>query len=472
MGEIETIYEDLETEDVSLEEFRQAVTEKVEQMGGLADEETAAMLIAHDLTQGQVETIADIQAGMEEVRFVGKVISIGSIRTFERDGEAEEGHVLNVEVADETGGVRVALWDGQAVGAAETLERGEVLRVAGTPKDGYGGLEVSANRAEPDDSVTIDISVEGASTAEALTLGQSEVTLQGVVLETDEIRTFGRDDGTEGRVSNLTLGDETGRVRVTLWDEKADLAAKFDPGTSVEVIDGSVRERDGSLELHVGAQGAVEEIDASVEFAPATTPIAELELDTVADIAGVIRSADPKRTFEREDGSEGQVRNVRLQDQSDDIRVALWGDLADRGLGPGDELYLGAVEISDGWQEDLEASAGWRSTVVQLEGAATARSAETATQDQPPTDGQATLGASAGGRSTATEETASSSERAVAESTLTEFTGTVVQTGDPVVLDDGEQTCLVETSSGVELGQEVTVSGRLDGERIIAETIR
>ncbi|PSP51475.1 replication factor A, partial [Halobacteriales archaeon QH_7_68_42] len=51
MGAIEDVYEDLET-DVSEEEFREAVEEKVEQMGGLADEETAAMLLAHELNEG------------------------------------------------------------------------------------------------------------------------------------------------------------------------------------------------------------------------------------------------------------------------------------------------------------------------------------------------------------------------------------------------------------------------------------
>ena len=62
MGAIEDIYADLEV-DVSEEEFREAVEEKVEQMGGLADEETAAMLIAHDLDGGEVETIADVEPG-------------------------------------------------------------------------------------------------------------------------------------------------------------------------------------------------------------------------------------------------------------------------------------------------------------------------------------------------------------------------------------------------------------------------
>ena len=63
MGAIEDIYEDLDA-DVSLDEFRDAVESKVEQMGGLADEETAAMLIAHELDEGEVEGVADVEAEM------------------------------------------------------------------------------------------------------------------------------------------------------------------------------------------------------------------------------------------------------------------------------------------------------------------------------------------------------------------------------------------------------------------------
>src|SRR6056297_547064 len=135
MGAIEDTYEDLDADDVSLEEFREAVEAKVEQMGGLADEETAAMLVAHEVGESEVGGIADIEPGMEEAKFVAKVLSIGEKRTFERDGEDEDGQVVNVEVADETGSVRAAFWDDHAEAAIEELEEGQVLRIKGRPKE-------------------------------------------------------------------------------------------------------------------------------------------------------------------------------------------------------------------------------------------------------------------------------------------------------------------------------------------------
>ena len=461
MGAIEDIYADLDA-DVSEAEFREAVEEKIEQMGGLADEETAAMLIAHDLDGGEVETIADVEPGLDEAKFLGKVTSVGELRTFERDGDDDAGHVLNLEVADESGSIRVALWDDDAVAAEEELEPGQVLRVKGRPKDGYNGVEVSADRVEPDADADIDVDVSGDGTVGSLSLGQSDVTLQGVVLDADEVRTFDRDDGTEGRVSNLTVGDETGRVRVTLWDERADRATELETGQSVEIVDGYVREREGALELHVGSQGTIEELEESVEFVPDATDIADVELDETVDIAGVVRSTDPKRTFDRDDGSEGQVRNVRVQDRTDDIRVALWGPKADLEVAPGDEVFCADVEIQDGWQDDLEASAGWRSAVVVLEGAEPDRGGDSAGLDEF-ADGTAPEADSGdGGEDAGTGDDPGETDRET-------FTGTVVQPGDPVILDDGEETLRVETDADVHLGQEVTVRGRRDGETFVAE---
>jgi replication factor A1 len=483
MGAIEDIYADIEA-DVEEERFREAVEQKVEQMDGLADEETAAMIVAHELSDGEVETVSDIETGMDEVQFVAKVVSVGDVRSFERDDG--EGRVLNVDVADETGSVRLAFWDGRAEAAKAELAEGDVIRVGGSPRDGYSGLEVSVSDAEPA-SADIDVSPGDGATVDALTMGQSDVTLQGRVLGTEELRTFQRDDGSEGQVANLTLGDETGRVRVTLWDERAPRAEELEAGTDVEIVDGYVREREGDIELHVGDRGRVDEIEASVEYDPETTAIDAVELDQTADIAGVVRSTDSLRTFERDDGSEGQVRNVRLQDDTGDIRVALWGEKANRDIAPGDEVLVADAEIQDGWQDDLEASAGWRSTVTVLEDASvdpgsagTAGSGQGAGRDagestaggdsgeDAVSDGGATgLDAFADGESPETgdaDTTAGDAERV-------EFTGTVVQTGEPVVLDDGTETMPVETSANLRLGEEVTARGIVADERLDAEEI-
>jgi len=470
MGAIEDVYDDLDA-DVPFEEFEAAVEQKVEDMGGLADEETAAMLIAHELRDEEVNSVADIEPGMDDVKFLAKVMTVSEVRTFERDGEDEDGHVLNVEVADESGRVTISLWDQVAVDAKENLQTGDVLRIMGRPKEGYSGLEVAVDKVEPDPDAEVDVDAVEEYRVEDLTMGASDVDLLGVILDTDTVRTFDRDDGSEGKVSNLTVGDETGRVRVTMWDDTADRVEELAAGETVEIVDGYVRERDGDLELHVGSRGAIETVDADVEYVPETTDIADLELDDVVDIAGGVIETSEKRTFDRDDGSQGQVRNVRIKDETGEIRVALWGDKADRDIDLADRVAFTDVEIQDGWQDDLEASAGWRSSVSVLEqanGGDGGPSIGSADRDagQGGLDsfdsGDSSADGSAGSAAAATAEV-DGDEAADADGNadggVVEFTGTVVQAGDPVVLDDGTQTRSVETSANLRLGEEVTVRG-------------
>ena len=482
MGVIEDVYDDLDT-DVEFEEFEAAVEDKVEQMGGLADEETAAMLIAHELRDEEVNSIADIEPGMDDVKFIAKVTSIGELRTFERDDaddEEAEGKVVNLDVADETGTIRVSFWDRMAEGAVESLEVGDVLRIAGRPKEGFNGLEVSANKAEPDDDAEIDVQVLDTYRVEDLTLGASDVNLTGKLLDVDDgYRTFSRDDESDGKVANLAIGDPTGRIRVTLWDEKAELVEELSAGTSVEIVDGYVRERDGDLELHVGNRGAIEELDEEIEYVPETTDIAVAEIGQTVDIKGGVIETDPKRTFDRDDGSEGQVRNIRVKDDTDDIRVALWGDKADLDVELADYVIVTDVEIQDGWQDDKEASAGWRSTVTVTDQPADAGDDDAGSADTGGTDTDAGLSsfggdddvetASADGGTGGTEAATATTD---AESGgVTEFTGTVVQAGSPVVLDDGQETRSVETDADLRLGEEVTVRGRERDGRIDADEV-
>jgi replication factor A1 len=309
------------------------------------------------------------------------------------------------------------------------------------------------------------------------------------------VRTFDRDDGSEGRVANLVLGDETGRVRVTLWDERADLTEEFAPGDSVEVVDGYVRERDGDLELHVGSRGSVDQLAEAVEYVPDTTPIADLEMGSTADVAGGVIEADPKRTFDRDDGSEGQVRNLRLKDDTGDVRLALWGEKADVDVGLGDYVVCTDVQVKEGWQDDLEVSANWRSAVVVMDGPPAGQGGTAGDGDASAagTDGSTGLDAFADGADSETDRgaaagpdsgsgagpsTGSAATTAVddpddAEGDVVEFTGTVVQAGDPLVLDDGTETWSVETGAEASagLGEEVTVRGPVRDGRIHAEDL-
>lgn len=94
-----------------------------------------------------------------------------------------------------------------------------------------------------------------------------------------------------------------------------------------------------------------------------TTPLAEVQLGDEVDLHGIVRSVDSKNTFEQDNGDEGQVRGIRIQDATGDLRVALWGEDADTNVEPGDYVYLTGIEIQEGWKDDIDGSCGWSSTI-------------------------------------------------------------------------------------------------------------
>jgi replication factor A1 len=149
--------------------------------------------------------------------------------------------------------------------------------------------------------------------------------------------------------------------------------------------------------------------------------------------------------------------------------VALWGEKADLDIGPGDEVLFADVEIQEGWQDELEASAGWRATVVPLGDGETAvvETGEDATEEVTES-GSANLESFADGEGPAVTlegETDSESHGG----TTVEFTGVVVQAGDPIILDDGQRTVTVERDLDVVRGETVTLSGELSDGRLIPE---
>lgn len=447
MGRIEELYDDLET-DISLEQFRGRVADKVEETGGLMDEESAAMLVAHELDGHRPVPIEDIDPEMERVTVLGVIRHVGERRSFERDDGAA-GSVINIELADATGQVRAAFWDEMAAAAEEELEQGDTLRLKARPREGFNGLELSVTDVRLEDDIEVTVVEPDPTEIGELTAGMEGVTIVGEVLRVDEPRTFERDDGTEGRVATVVLGDASGAIDVTLWGDATEATDALSVGDVARIEGGSARDRDGHVEVHVGGRSIIEPVDDEVRYDPVGHPIDGLDEGATATITGIVRSTDPVRTFDRDDGTEGKVRNLQVQDTTGSIRVALWGEKAETDLAPGDEVTCIDVLVKEGFRDDLEASANWRSTIVTRSGSV---------DETPSEQAQPTL-------------TGAAKDRTDRDGGPVEFTGTVVQPGEVIVLDNGEETVHVEYDGEVVLGERVTVTGERDGERLIADRL-
>ena len=83
---------------------------------------------------------------------------------------------------------------------------------------------------------------------------QGNVEVEGVIAEVSEPREFEK-FGKKGRVANAQLKDESGQVKLSLWNEQID---QVKIGDRVKVSKGYVSEWQGELQLTTGKFGTLE----------------------------------------------------------------------------------------------------------------------------------------------------------------------------------------------------------------------
>ena len=102
-----------------------------------------------------------------------------------------------------------------------------------------------------------------------LQIRQGNVELVAKIKEKGEVREFEK-FGKVGKVCNAVLADDTGEVKLTLWNEQAD---QVNQGDTVKVSNGWVGEYQGEKQLSTGKFGKLDVVEAAGNAAaPDSTP--------------------------------------------------------------------------------------------------------------------------------------------------------------------------------------------------------
>jgi replication factor A1 len=372
MSDVLDVYQKLNGR-IPEKEFKKLVEEKMDIMGGLCDEHTAALLVAHDLGVEGVNAIKiqEITLDKRNVQFLGKVMGVSDPREFNRN-DGSIGRVCNVTVADETGEITVVLWDDLA-DAVKTgdIKEGDVLKISGYVKEGQRGLEVSIGRGggiARDESTKITAKDPMVKINE-VRMGMGNVCVRGLILSKQEPRSFNRKDGSQGAVQGLMLGDETGKIRLTAWDSKLKDVEESNPGDTIEVLHAYTRESMGGVEIQVGNRGILRKSDKKVEYEEPVTKIGEVEPDKAYNVKGIVTGIDGVREFTTKDGKLGRLCGIYLSDETGRLRVVFWGEHANfaEALSVGDKILVTDAQAKINFRQEIELSANWRSGVRKLQ---------------------------------------------------------------------------------------------------------
>ena len=131
--------------------------------------------------------------------------------------------------------------------------------------------------------------------------GMRDVSTMGKVVRKFDVREFAKGEST-GKVASLILGDETGTIRVVLWNEQVDTLRSIQDGDILKVKHGYVRENNNNKEIHLGEKGEIvrNPAGASILSVRQTATherkkIQELEPGNQAEVLGtIVQVFDPR----------------------------------------------------------------------------------------------------------------------------------------------------------------------------------
>lgn len=122
----------------------------------------------------------------------------------------------------------------------------------------YGGtwIRVRIRMSEVESGSAAPIKVEGLSPSSRGVDVTVKVVSKGMPRET-----VSRTDGSAHRVSDILVGDETGCIYLTAWDDNVD---RINEGDTIDVKNGYVSLFRGSMRLNIGRQGSFDVSQKSI----------------------------------------------------------------------------------------------------------------------------------------------------------------------------------------------------------------
>ncbi len=320
-----------------VDEIKEKMRERKEKTHGLLSDYGALYAVAKeygiDLSSGEtsVTPLADVQPA-NSVNVIGRAKTIYSEREFSRK-DGGKGKFASVVIVDGSGERRVVLWD-QNTAAVKKLHVGDILLVKnGYAKDNRGQIEVHAgaltNLVINPQNVTIELPEvsERIDSISALDPGLPSVNVTCRVDTYYPKTEFKRSDGSTGSRASFIGEDETGTIRVVLWDPLSETELK--EGDIVKLENAYTREGlNGETELQAGSRSRIVKSDAKLKLKPLekkTAGVVKVS-DVKPDMKSLTLEARVLRVYEPREYSKGMMASLIVGDETGTIRVVLWNE--------------------------------------------------------------------------------------------------------------------------------------------------
>lgn len=154
---------------ISREALEHKIEDKIKSLSDLISREGAAQIIANQLGVKLIENfgnrrfkLREVPKGASSVNVLARVVSIYGVREFNKEGRI--GKVANLLVGDETGTLRLVVWDEKLIKLVEngSINEGDVLRI----NNAYSRVNNNFNELHLGSRAILDINPDGEKVAE------------------------------------------------------------------------------------------------------------------------------------------------------------------------------------------------------------------------------------------------------------------------------------------------------------------
>jgi replication factor A1 len=169
-----------------------------------------------------------------------------------------------------------------------------------------------------------------------ITPNMKNLSLVGRIKEIYKISSFTGKDGETGYVGSFLLHDNTGDIRIVLWNEDVNIFkdSNFEKNELVKILNGYVKQsKYRGLEIHIGRLGKIilspEDIDYHKypKILNEFTQIKDISLSSSSiSLEAKILQKYPIKEFSKKDGGKGKVGSIIVIDSTGSIRVTFWND--------------------------------------------------------------------------------------------------------------------------------------------------
>ncbi|MFX0032386.1 MAG: hypothetical protein ACFE8E_04930 [Candidatus Hodarchaeota archaeon] len=168
-----------------------------------------------------------------------------------------------------------------------------------------------------------------------ISLNMKNLTLIGRIKDIYKIYDFVRENEEKGYVGSFLLNDNTGDIRIVVWNEHVNIFndQNFKENELVKILNGYAKEGKYGIEIHIGRMGKVILSPDDVDYKKYPKIKEEFikinkinnKLKSVS-VEGKILNKFPIKTFDRSSGETGSVESIIIMDNTGTSRITFWDE--------------------------------------------------------------------------------------------------------------------------------------------------